>query len=545
MYNTFYGLKENPFDITPDSKFLFWSQKHQTAFRHLLYSVQSRKGLVLLTGEVGTGKTTLLNALVGFFKPPEAKTRTVYLVNSKFTAEDLFRYIFSELGLKTRTHRKSDYWIKLKNFLLACSDEGEKTLLILDESQNYSLDVLEEVRLLSNLETSEGKLIQIILAGQPQLMRNISSPQLYQLKQRIGISYNLQPLNREETKLYIRKRLNVAGAIDESIFSDTAIEAAHDYSEGIPRIINILCDNALLFGYATKCKQVDERIIEQVAENMEIGRLHKDSECLDQNDSHFANNKNTEDVENEAVEKADDEIEKADKIVIEHAKNYVKSKLDIARSEEEDYRQVYENDGRIERKEDSGKRFVWLAQVAIISTIILGTILFAKSTFFERFENFIQATFRNASHDASPSVDNDNNDIEGNNKSAEASRREDEHKEGNLQEQIPIDGSGNGQRINERTLATSQANYRTQISEENINNGDNNNDNGTQSVSIKKEMINEQIVAVSSGDTFRDILLRKYGEYNKTVIGLVLDANPEIRDINTILIGQRILLPYR
>src|SRR5919109_1150600 len=161
MYQEYYGLKENPFRLVPDARYLYWSQTHQNAFRHLSYSLQSRKNLIVLAGEVGTGKTTLLHVLMEQIKTTEAKTYTAYVVHSTVNAEDLFRYIFHELGLELNTRSKIDYVLALKRFSLQCANQGERLLLILDEAQNYTYDVLEEIRLLSNLETQQETLLQI------------------------------------------------------------------------------------------------------------------------------------------------------------------------------------------------------------------------------------------------------------------------------------------------------------------------------------------------------------------------------------------------
>jgi general secretion pathway protein A len=515
MYNAFYGLKENPFDITPDSKFLFWSQKHQTAFRHLLYSVQSRKGLILLTGEVGTGKTTLLAALIEFFKGPEAKTRIVYLENSKFNSDDLFRYIFNELGLTVRTTRKSDYWIRLKDFLLECNQQGEQALLILDESQNYTPDVLEEVRLLSNLETSEGKLIQIILAGQLQLMSNINKPDLYQLKQRIGISYNLRPLNREETHLYIQKRLEVAGAKDLSIFSQDSIESVYDYSKGIPRIINILCDNALLFGYATKRNQISTSVIVQVAENMDLEKL--DVPNTQQYESLSEKQDRPEEIGSDKEKSRDD-------IIIKYAKRYNRKVIDHESMSDKslNYRALY--DEKIERERKIRKRFAWLAQVGIVSITILVVVLLANDKFFVRAEAFIQALF----HSTSP-VKNDTHGVA-------ASKSEPDipnHRPPQRQEaeRRPTDVS-----MERIVVPSSQSLLATAAVP-----GESSPEQPAPTTRLAQA--DAKFIVVQTGDTFRAILLKRYGVYNRMIIERILEANPAVQDINTILIGQRIVLP--
>jgi general secretion pathway protein A len=504
MYNTFYGFKENPFDITPNSRFLFWSQKHQTAFRHLLYGVQSRKGLVLLTGEVGTGKTTLLNALIEFFKSPESKAKIIYLAYSKFNVADLFRYIFSELKLQVDTQNKSDYWIILKEFLVESNERGEQTLLVLDEAQNYAIDILEEIRLLLNLETPEGKLIQIILAGQPQLLKNIDSPELYQLKQRIGISYNLHPLNGDETKLYIQKRLDVAGAKDLSLFTPDSIGEIYAYSQGIPRIINILCDNALLFGYAARRNQIDADIVRQVAKNMDLVKSNFDKiyEPVVDNSEELKRTK----VEND-----------------EYGKNYryTQSSSELLRRRRGEFRENI-NYRNIEEEKKSKKRFALFAQITIIPSIILLAVLFARDGFLPRVEdsikNILYNTYFSSKDYANINIIKDNNK--------------------DVPDNIKQRGSEQGA---QDPVNHSPANYPFPALSPILE--DEKTDGSIVKTPKTPKDINGKIVVVSMNDTFRDIVVNTYGEYNKTIIDIVLKANPEIKDTNTILIGQPIKLP--
>lgn len=270
MYKEFYGLKEYPFHITPDPKFLYWSQKHQDAFRHLMYGVQSRKGLTMLTGEPGTGKTALLNALIEELKGSQEKINIAFIVNSQIDTNDLFRLIFEEFSINKIVNSKSEYIIELKNFIIQNHYNNVNSLIILDEAQNFSSLLLEEIRLLSNIETEKEKLLQIIIAGQPLLIEKVNYPDLYQLKQRLGIIYNLVPLSNMETGFYIRKRLEIAGAQLFSIFHEEAIQEIYRSSNGIPRIINIICDNALLFGFASRSKVIDKHIIRNVTKNIGI-----------------------------------------------------------------------------------------------------------------------------------------------------------------------------------------------------------------------------------------------------------------------------------
>ncbi len=276
MYKDFYGLKEEPFNITPDLRFLYWSQKHQEAFRHLVYGVQSNKGLAVLTGEPGTGKTAILRAVTEHLNEQYPGVHIAFLVNSKINVQDLFCLIFDEFGLEASEDSKSMYLIKLKNFLIQNHYNNQKNILILDEAQNFHAALLEEIRLLSNMEIAGEKLLHIFLVGQPQLLENVKMPSLGQLKQRLGIMYNLLPLSRLETELYIHKRLSVAGAHEVDIFRSDALDGIFAHAKGFPRLINIICDNALLFGSSTNTHHIGRDIIRRVAKDMDMSALEED-----------------------------------------------------------------------------------------------------------------------------------------------------------------------------------------------------------------------------------------------------------------------------
>jgi general secretion pathway protein A len=266
MYEEFYGLKQNPFNITPDPKFLYLSESHEEGLAHLLYGIERQRGLIVLTGEAGTGKTILLNTLV---EKLQNRAHVAFLVNSMVDITDIFQYAFREYGLELEGKTKGELLINLKNFLFHCSEKQEKVILIIDEAQNLSDDVLEEIRLLTNFETSSEKLIQIILAGQPGLHDKINMQSHYNLKQRVGIIYNIAPLNLGETKCYIENRLNIVDA-KYKIFTDDAIEQVYGHSKGIPRLINIICDSALFFGFSDQKKEIGQTTITQVIESLDV-----------------------------------------------------------------------------------------------------------------------------------------------------------------------------------------------------------------------------------------------------------------------------------
>ncbi|MGZ3592016.1 MAG: ExeA family protein [Thermodesulfobacteriota bacterium] len=272
MYTKFYSLRDKPFEITPDPKFLYLSENHKEALAHLIYAVRERKGFTVITGEVGTGKTTLVQTLLSRL---DGNTKTAYLFNPKLGSTDFLHYICEDLGLRGQRRSKGQYLAHLHNFLLACYARNENVILIIDEAHTLDPKLLEEVRLLTNLETPKGKLLQVILLGQPELDDILNRAEFRQLKQRVSLRYTIKPLSREEMDVYIKRRLRLAGAADPEIFTPKARKEIYRYSEGIPRLINILCDNALLTGYATEQKVVGNKIIREVIGNLDGLNLEK------------------------------------------------------------------------------------------------------------------------------------------------------------------------------------------------------------------------------------------------------------------------------
>ena len=266
MYRKFYGLSEKPFEITPDPRFLYLSENHKEALAHLTYAVRERKGFTVITGEVGTGKTTLIQTLLSRL---DGNTRTAYLFNPKLGSTDFLHYICEDLGLKGQKRSKGQYIATLHNFLMSCYARNENVILIIDEAQNLDPHLLEEVRLLTNLETPKSKLLQVILMGQPELDHTLNRPEFRQLKQRVSLRYHMQPLDKEETTQYIKKRMRMAGAFDNDIFTPKAVKEIYDYSKGIPRLINIVCDNALLTGYAADQKVIGKNIVREVINHLD------------------------------------------------------------------------------------------------------------------------------------------------------------------------------------------------------------------------------------------------------------------------------------
>ena len=265
MYESFYGLRENPFSVTPNPEYIYLGENHREALAQLLYGVKERKGFIVITGEVGTGKTTLIHYLLD--KMNGNHTRTALLFNPKLTVDDFIQYILKDLGVRIQGRTKGEYLHNLHRYLLHAYQRDERVILIVDEAQGLKPELLEEIRLLSNLETSRSKLLQIVLLGQPELDKTLSLPGFRQLRQRINLRYHLAPLSEKETREYIGKRLRIAGA-REPIFTERAIKRIYVKSGGIPRLINILCDNALLNGYALDQKKVGERSVTEVAKDL-------------------------------------------------------------------------------------------------------------------------------------------------------------------------------------------------------------------------------------------------------------------------------------
>src|ERR1700681_4194467 len=252
MYNAFFGFTQNPFNMSPDPSFLFRSTQHEEALANLIYGVQSRKGFIALTGEVGTGKTTMLECLRDFLNAQQIAFASLF--NSRLTVEQFFEMLAYDLDLRCNRLSKIEVLLSLNNMLLERASAGRNTVLIVDEAHNLEWDVLEEIRLLGNMENRNVKLLQIILAGQPELDRKLDAPNLRQLKQRIVLRCNLQAFTLRDGVEYIQSRLERAGMPDQTIFSEELMAEIHVRAQGIPRVINALCDNLLLTAFALENK---------------------------------------------------------------------------------------------------------------------------------------------------------------------------------------------------------------------------------------------------------------------------------------------------
>jgi type II secretory pathway predicted ATPase ExeA len=279
MYKNFFGLRENPFNVNPDPRFLYETAHTREALACLRYGVENRKGFVLLTGEVGTGKTTLLNTLLDWLRGEGVATAFVF--NPRLSTSQFFDFMLTDFGIAPEPRPageggnapkflKSQMLLRFNQWLLEQHRAGRTAVLVVDEAQNLSPAVLEEIRLLTNLETSTEKLLQIVLAGQPELERKLASPELRQLRQRITLRCKTWALTMEETEAYVSERLRVAGSSGRVVFTADALEKIHSFSKGIPRVVNLLCEHALISAFVEQQKQVRAETIEEVAREFEL-----------------------------------------------------------------------------------------------------------------------------------------------------------------------------------------------------------------------------------------------------------------------------------
>jgi len=271
MYQSYFGLQENPFNVTTDPRYLYVTQRTQEALNCLTYGIEARKGFILLTGEVGTGKTTLLNKLLDTLH--QQRVATAFVFNPRMPASQLFDYMMADFGIECKSKKRSHILLKLHQWLLDRYQAGEQTVLVVDEAQILSRQALEEVRLLTNLETSTEKLLQIVLAGQPEIEQKLNQRELRQLRQRIALRARTVPLTPEETSGYILERLRIAGANGEEIFSRLAIDAVHRHARGIQRVTNLLCEQALLRAWARQLRPIPAEIVDDVARDFSLDEV--------------------------------------------------------------------------------------------------------------------------------------------------------------------------------------------------------------------------------------------------------------------------------
>ena len=270
MYKEFFGLAANPFNVTPDPRYLFLTKHAEEALACLTYGVNSRKGFVLLTGEVGTGKTTLVNKMLERLR--QQQMATAYIFNPLLTVPEFLDYMMADFGAPCESSSKSEILRHLNSWLLARYSAGETVVLIVDEAQNLSDELLEEIRLLTNLETFTEKLLQVVLVGQPELERKLKQPSFRQLQQRLSMRAKTYPLCLEETEAYVAERLRIAGS-REAIFAPHALVAVHKSSRGIPRLVNLLCEHCLVNAFADRRRIIPCEIVQAVARDFDLEGL--------------------------------------------------------------------------------------------------------------------------------------------------------------------------------------------------------------------------------------------------------------------------------
>ena len=273
MYKSFFGLQENPFNVSPDPRYMFVTKEIEEALSGLMYGIQTRKGILTLTGEVGTGKTTLVNRLLNWLNTQG--TKSAFIFNSRMNSSQLFDFVLAEFEIACTSTSKSQQLMKLNQWLMDRYKAGETAVLIVDEAQNLTFPVLEEIRLLTNFETSTHKLLQIVLSGQPELEEKLKLPQLRQLRQRITIRSKTSSLTKAQTHSYIQERLRIAGAVsnEEPIFSAQAIDTVHLYSLGVPRVVNLLCEHALINAYVAHNRTIQPMVVEAVAREFQLDEV--------------------------------------------------------------------------------------------------------------------------------------------------------------------------------------------------------------------------------------------------------------------------------
>ncbi len=283
MYTSFFGLNCNPFQLTPDPEFLFLGKDHKKALTYLTYGISAGTGFILVTGEVGTGKTTLIRKIL---KELNKDIKVARVNNTLVNSEQLIAMICDDFGIETQGKDKTRMLRELTDFIISQYAKGLRTTLIIDEAQNLSPELLEEIRLLSNLETDKNKLLQIILAGQPELKQTLALPRLRQLRQRISISCHINPLGRTELEEYIFHRLGIAGNKNMVKFQDGALDLVHDATRGIPRLINILCDFILLAAYSEGTREISMDLVKEVAQDIDSETSYwKDVELEENNET--------------------------------------------------------------------------------------------------------------------------------------------------------------------------------------------------------------------------------------------------------------------
>ena len=512
MYNDFYGLIEDPFNISPDPRFLHFGQNHREGMSHLLYGIERKKSPIVLTGDMGTGKTTLLYSLIERMDRMDQRAHVAFLVNSQLNITEILQHMLYEFGLDIQHKSKGELLIELKKFLKSCEEAGEKVVVILDEAQNFSADILEELRLLTNIESAREKLIQLILVGQLGLEEKLRLPELAQLRQRIGVNYRLLPISYAEVKDYIETRLAVAGAT-RPIFTPEAVEAIYAFSKGIPRVINVMCDLALFFGYTDKKSEIGRTIIRQVQESLNFPEPAERTR--------YNPNEGRDGVREDAI-------------VIRQARGTITPEPSTQPK----------NQGAAEpvKQRSVGRSFARLGyQLAAIGLVLL--CLMSGALAWEHREN-IMARLARLSHSLQqflrlepsptqvlgPSLGH-------NSETVLPSPAEGRSKSQDLNNQLTNNyGESADHQVDDSVKSLTKVALIPNTKKDTVLENKSSSD-------IRAQTSEPKIITVQAGDTLSKIIIREYGKYDRSTLDSVLKANPDILDISLIEVGRRITLP--
>jgi general secretion pathway protein A len=480
MYTEFYGLKEKPFNLTPSPRFLYLGETHKEALAFLTYGVVERSGFILLTGEVGTGKTTMVRALL---ENLISDVKYVHLSNPLLSSKDFMHYLaISVFSRKIYFKSKADFLVAFEAYLRRCLQEQKNFNLIIDEAHKLSFDLLEEIRLLSNMETGENKLINIFLVGQPELNATLSEPRCRPLLQRISIRYHIRPLSLVDTRDYMDTRLKVAGVRNiHHIFRKSAINTIHEYSKGYPRMINILADNALLLGYSRETKKITGAMVNECREDLRLAAAYPI---------------------NEASEPDLPEIKKIEPAQI-----------------------------RRHRKRTAILFFLFLALFAAGAMSLYG-----KETL-ERSASFIQSMYHSVVQEFSGQTLSTENEIRQKiANSTNGTPKELEKPPGLTAQIIGTEAEGEEEVTSDVTITNKvveDLNLVRELSEE-----------GQNPSTAEYDQHEEARVIVKEGDTITALALAVYGRSDENIIELIHKYNPKIKDINWIEVGQEIVFPH-
>jgi type II secretory pathway predicted ATPase ExeA/phage tail protein X len=483
MYTEFFGFTDKPFNVTPDPKYLYLSPSHQEALASMIYGIRERRGFVSIIGEVGTGKTTLLHTL---FNELDKDIATVFIFNTRINFNQLLHNILIELELTPKSNNKSELLHQLNDHLIKKLSLGENVALIIDEAQNLPSTVLEELRMLSNLETAREKLLQIILVGQPELDTKLRSPHLRQLKQRIGINCYLTPLNHEERKKYILHRLTIAASKDDNIFSEEAIKLICKHSRGIPRIINILCDNALLSAYGKEMKKIDTDIVEEIISDYERSTIPV----------------NEKDESLHPVQEGKKSLSTPGrKNVVNSLAWFTKSRLAVS-------------------------SFI----SAILVLLILGVLAYSVKP--DSLNQFINSLFA----DLSNSWQKDERSIE----KATVKNKTNNPQEPSVSTIKKMNAQDLDVNAPPKAIVADKPIIEKLPPSKQIPSSLGNEPTPFDPISMKKSY---KTVLAKEGDIVSSLVLKEYGILSDTICDIVKRANPEIEDLDQISIGQKIILP--